>query len=110
MSKPLPSQSPSLPQTPQLSSIKQELSSITQILHLTHHRNKNQHRLTKWWKQFSILRRNTSKLLLDVENLETAEKFSTGGDKGGKYVKEARERVEQRVEFLETWVLERAFV
>ncbi|KAE8450119.1 hypothetical protein EG329_006900 [Mollisiaceae sp. DMI_Dod_QoI] len=83
MSKILPSQSP-LSQTPQLFSVKEELSSITQILHLTHHRNKNQHRLTKWWKQFSILRRNISKLLLEVENLETAEKFSTGGDKGGK--------------------------
>ena len=115
---PLPSLHPSSPAllSSQTTTTKNSLLSISQILHLTHHRNKNQHRLTKWYKHLSILRRNISKLLSEVEILETAEKFTDvggggkGKGKGEKYVKDAKMVVERRVEFLEDWVLERAFV
>ncbi|KUJ20163.1 uncharacterized protein LY89DRAFT_716595 [Mollisia scopiformis] len=107
---PKPPQPQTLSSPPSPTTIaKQELTSITQILQLTHHRNKNQHRLAKWWKPFSVLRRNISELLAEVDALETAEKFSTG-EKGGRYVRDAREVVERRVEFVEVWVLEKAFV
>ncbi|KAF7865744.1 hypothetical protein EAF04_005909 [Stromatinia cepivora] len=39
------------------------LLSLHHILHLTHHRNKNQHRLSKWYKSFNILRRQITRLL-----------------------------------------------
>lgn len=34
------------------------------ILHLLYHRNRNQHRLAKWWKWLSLLRRSVANLLL----------------------------------------------
>ncbi|CZR58959.1 uncharacterized protein PAC_08851 [Phialocephala subalpina] len=109
MAKPPPPLSPSSPPS-QTSQTKQELTSITQILHLLHHRNKNQHRLLKWYKPFSILRRNIQKLHLEVAALETAVKFSSEGGKGEKYVREAREVVETRVHFLEERVLGEAYL
>lgn len=33
------------------------------ILHLVYHRNKNQHRVSKWWREFSILKRNVTQVL-----------------------------------------------
>ncbi|CZT06090.1 uncharacterized protein RCO7_05134 [Rhynchosporium graminicola] len=95
----------------------QELTSISQLLHLTHHRNKNQHRLAKWWKAFSVLRRQVGRLVAEVETLERAVKFSSGASLGeksrkkgrgkqlekeeeSKYVTGAREAVEERVGFM----------
>ncbi|KAI9835306.1 MAG: hypothetical protein M1819_002450 [Sarea resinae] len=43
-----------------------ELEDISRILHLFHHRNKNQHRLAKWWKWFSMLWRSLQKLLVEA--------------------------------------------
>ncbi|KAJ6149958.1 hypothetical protein N7471_001157 [Penicillium samsonianum] len=36
-----------------------EILAVHSILHLIFHRNKNQHRRTKWWKWLSILKRAT---------------------------------------------------
>jgi len=44
------------------------LEADARILHLTYHRNKNQHRLTKWWNWLSMLRRCVAKLLLDIQS------------------------------------------
>jgi len=94
---------------------REELTSIHQILHLTHHRNKNQHRLSKWYKSFSQLRRHVSKLILELDSLDTALKFSSSSTtangngkrgKGGeenKYVRAAREKVENRVRYMRVW-------
>ncbi|KAK0100979.1 hypothetical protein ONS95_013032 [Cadophora gregata] len=123
---------------PSISLSSEELTSVTHLLHLFHHRNKNQHRLSKWWKAFSQLRRQVGKLLLEVEALETCVKFSSapasasassskvkkrkgegsrdevfrGGGREGesKFVRAARETVEERVEFLENWVVPKCFL
>jgi ribonuclease MRP protein subunit RMP1 len=98
---------------------KDVLISTHQLLHLTHHRNKNQHRLSKWYKSFSVLRRQISKLITELEAFETAELYSTPSTprKGtglrareSKYVKAARERVESRVGFLKEWVVGDAYL
>lgn len=39
-----------------------EVLSVHVMLHLIFHRNKNQHRRTKWWKWLSILKRATADL------------------------------------------------
>jgi len=94
---------------------KEELTSISQLLHLAHHRNKNQHRLSKWYKPFSILRRQLAKLITELHTLETAELYSTAPGKGvvgeleNKYVVAARAKVEERVRFLRVRVLGDAY-
>jgi ribonuclease MRP protein subunit RMP1 len=90
---------------------KESLISTHQLLHLTHHRNKNQHRLSKWYKWFSILRRQISKLITELETLETAEAYSSKNKREeNKYVKAARERVEVRVAFLREQVIGDAYL
>jgi ribonuclease MRP protein subunit RMP1 len=88
-------------------SAKAELTSISLTLHLFHHRNHNQHRLAKWYKSFSQLRRHISKLILELETLDTALAYSS---EESKYAKAARETVEVRVEFMRTWLEERWYV
>ncbi|KAK2811873.1 hypothetical protein FQN50_001911 [Emmonsiellopsis sp. PD_5] len=46
------------------------LKAIHTSLHLLYHRNKNQHRNTKWFKWLSMLRRATADLTRDVERFE----------------------------------------
>ncbi|KAK4153730.1 ribonuclease MRP protein subunit rmp1 [Chaetomidium leptoderma] len=43
------------------------LSPALEILERFHHRNKNQHRLSKWWAQADMLRRHVRKLLGELE-------------------------------------------
>jgi ribonuclease MRP protein subunit RMP1 len=86
---------------------KSELISISLTLHLFHHRNHNQHRLAKWYKSFSQLRRHISKLILELETLDTSILYSS---EDSKYVQAAREKVEDRVEFIRTWLEERWYV
>ncbi|KAI9049528.1 hypothetical protein LZ554_006557 [Drepanopeziza brunnea f. sp. 'monogermtubi'] len=111
--KPGPKQQPSSHPHPSATPL-QELTSISQLLHLTHHRNKNQHRLAKWYKPFSQLRRQVGRLLPELEALEVAERFSVSGNENGeaegKYVRAARERVERRVCFLEEWIVEKCYL
>ncbi len=89
-----------------------ELTSISSILHLVHHRNSNQHRLSKWYKAFSQLRRQIPKLAIEIQSLDTALKYTDGGVawKENKYVKAAREKMELRIEFLEERLMGRCYL
>ncbi|KAI9881387.1 MAG: hypothetical protein M1830_003394 [Pleopsidium flavum] len=48
-----------------------ELQEVSKLLQLMFHRNKNQHRLTKWWKRLSMLKRSVTKLLREIAAKET---------------------------------------
>lgn len=48
----------------------EKLVPVQQLLHLTVQRNKNQHRITKWWGNLQVLRRNVKRL---VETLSSKE-------------------------------------
>ncbi len=48
-----------------------ELQEVSKLLQLVFHRNKNQHRLAKWWKWLSILKRSVRKLLHEIAGKET---------------------------------------
>lgn len=48
----------------------EKLVPAQQLLHLTVHRNQNQHRITKWWGNLQLLRRNVKRL---VEMLSSKE-------------------------------------
>ncbi|KAF5871106.1 uncharacterized protein Bfra_007619 [Botrytis fragariae] len=73
------------------------LLSLTHLLHLTHHRNKNQHRLSKWYISFGILRRQVSRLLSIIP--EHVMESSRGKVKG-----KARERKEKEERELQSLV------
>ncbi|KAI9641558.1 RNase MRP subunit [Ciborinia camelliae] len=73
------------------------LVALTQLLHLTHHRNKNQHRLSKWYISFGILRRQVARLLSIVPEF-VIESQSRGKVKGK--ARERREREEKELQSL----------
>ncbi|KAF8457167.1 hypothetical protein BGX38DRAFT_1046140, partial [Terfezia claveryi] len=72
------------------------------LLHLIFHRNKNQHRLSKWWKDLSLLRSNVRKLIVELE--------SVGELQAGKPAAPARERVDSRLRIMRRGVIPRAWV
>ncbi|KAF6241572.1 hypothetical protein HO173_000283 [Letharia columbiana] len=44
-----------------------QMQVATHTFHLLHHRNKNQHRHSKWWKWFSMLKHCLSKLIHEIQ-------------------------------------------
>ncbi|CAD6448442.1 1a03f54e-24a4-4c90-8e0b-5be3022e8371 [Sclerotinia trifoliorum] len=74
------------------------LLTLHQILHLTHHRNKNQHRLSKWYKSFNILRRQITRLLALIP--EYVIESSRGKSKVKGKAKERKEREERELQDL----------
>ncbi|KAB8291800.1 hypothetical protein EYC80_006592 [Monilinia laxa] len=73
------------------------LVALTQLLHLTHHRNKNQHRLSKWYISFGTLRRQVARLLSVVPEY-VIESQSRGKVKGK--ARERKEREERELQGL----------
>ncbi|KAF7935410.1 uncharacterized protein EAE97_008317 [Botrytis byssoidea] len=78
------------------------LLSLTHLLHLTHHRNKNQHRLSKWYISFGILRRQVSRLLSIIP--EHVMESSRGKVKGK--ARERKEREERELQSLVRFIQE----
>ncbi|KAF7897986.1 uncharacterized protein EAF01_008952 [Botrytis porri] len=78
------------------------LLSLTQLLHLTHHRNKNQHRLSKWYISFGIFRRQVSRLLSIIP--EHVMESSRGKVKGK--ARERKEREERELQRLVRFIQE----
>ncbi|KHJ34811.1 putative ribonuclease mrp protein subunit rmp1 [Erysiphe necator] len=100
-----------------LSSI-QKLQNISQLLHLAHHRNKNQHRVSRWYKYFGQLRRQISKLILELDTFATAIKVAcdvttTNTSESvttNKYVLSAKKKIEQRNKFLHKILLPKCYL
>lgn len=84
-----------------------ELESIVSMLSAFSHRNKNQHRLSKWWKPFSQLRRHISSLVSELEVCHNEEQRYGARHKKGVV---AREAVERRAGFLIVSLAPRAFL
>ncbi|GKZ58358.1 hypothetical protein AnigIFM49718_004176 [Aspergillus niger] len=53
---------------------------VHSILHLIFHRNKNQHRGTKWWKWLSILKRVTLKLARSLDHQQSYGSVESSAD------------------------------
>ncbi|KFY35988.1 hypothetical protein V494_05419 [Pseudogymnoascus sp. VKM F-4513 (FW-928)] len=70
---------------------------IQHLLHLTAHRNKNQHRIAKWWASFSMLRRQLGKLIAALENPDAA-------------FRAKKIEIEKRVVFLREEVVPRCYL
>ncbi|KAI6881952.1 hypothetical protein KC363_g6089 [Hortaea werneckii] len=48
---------------------EESVERLANLLHLFHHRNKNQHRRSIWWRSFQIFRRQINAYLTDVKLL-----------------------------------------
>jgi len=73
-----------------------ELLQILSILSLAYHRNKNQHRRSRWWKELSLLRRNLRRLL-DTDSSSAGGKNAAPGHAVGRR-RGAGKRSEEEVE------------
>lgn len=60
---------------PYTNEIYLELLNEFWIIHLFYHRNKNQHRVAKWWSFLDILHRHLRKILLLMEDINEIIKF-----------------------------------
>lgn len=81
-----------------------EVQEISNLLHLIHYRNKNQHRRAKWWKGFSMFRREVRRVLeLSTPEGEELERKGKGSFQRRKQLREGNERRRKmamaRVEF-----------
>ncbi|KAK4668806.1 uncharacterized protein QC764_0106030 [Podospora pseudoanserina] len=106
---------------PLLESSLERLYPLREILQRLHHRNKNQHFSSRWWSAFDILRRNTGKLISEIEDcLDYAPSPPSSGQlakgkgkgKGEKTRKweEGVERVLKRVRFMKEGVVVKGWV
>jgi ribonuclease MRP protein subunit RMP1 len=87
------------------------------ILDLFNHRNKNQHRLSRWWKQFDMLRRGIRKLIAELEDYLGAEakaiakrKKSKKGNSAQPELDAERARMEVRTRYVLEQLVPRAFL
>jgi hypothetical protein len=71
-----------------------ELAAIQNLLALAWHRNKNQHRRSRWWAEFGVLKRGVEKLIV-------AARIGHGGGK---------DEVWLRVNFLREEMFERCWL
>lgn len=104
---------------PSLTQLQPSLSSLTTAAHILDgfaHRNKNQHRATRWWGPFDMLRRSLHKTLPDLEaavqraEIMSSSSTSAVGSKrkrtaggGGGAVRQAKQPELDRVAERATW-------
>ncbi|POS87088.1 hypothetical protein EPUL_000488 [Erysiphe pulchra] len=98
----------------------EDSDTVQEAVETTHHRNKNQHRVARWYKSFGQLRRQNAKLMLELHAFTTALKMMGGLTttisssgltitpdlvKSNKYLAAAQLKIEQRIEFLQRFLL-----
>lgn len=89
------------------------LGTALHILDSFNHRNKNQHRLSKWWQQFDMLRRGLRKLIPELEAcLEVEEKATLKKKKGKAKERDdaVRAKMEVRARHVAEQLVPRAFL
>lgn len=74
----------------------QNLNTLYSTIHLFHHRNKNQHRLSKWYFHFSQFHRQVQKLAKEIEAYDAARKLSSKS----RFTREAEKRLQSRIRLL----------
>lgn len=75
------------------------LQHLSDLLHLFHHRNKNQHRRSIWWRHFSIFRRQMNLLLKDVISLNEVPQTHLERTRKKTRDKQTQTRVRKRLDF-----------
>lgn len=75
------------------------LQHLSDMLHLFHHRNKNQHRHSLWWRHFSVFRRQLNYLVKDIAQLNSIPDTHVARTKKKIRDPQLRARVQERLSF-----------
>ena len=88
-----------------------QLTPSLQILHLIHHRNKNQHRRSPWFKHLALLRRHLARLISEStpptnrNNIKTSPSTSTTSQLQQQQQQQSKLRVRAREKLLRRWIM-----
>ncbi|KAK3333878.1 hypothetical protein B0T19DRAFT_139841 [Cercophora scortea] len=80
-----------------------------ELLERFHHRNKNQHRLSKWWAHADMLRRHLRKLAHILDAMETSSSTAGKSKTKKKWTKAEHEALAARAAFLRRRVVPNAY-
>lgn len=78
---------------------QENLEHIADLLHLFHHRNKNQHRRSIWWRHFSTFRRQLNALVEDIRGLNKIPTTHLERTKKKARDKETQNKISERLTF-----------
>ncbi|KAF2768475.1 hypothetical protein EJ03DRAFT_257773, partial [Teratosphaeria nubilosa] len=77
----------------------QTLQHLSDLLHIFHHRNKNQHRRSTWWRHFSIFRRQLTCLGNEMTSLHEVPTTHLEKTKKKFRDQQIRKQLDQRIPF-----------
>ena len=77
----------------------ENLQHLSNILHLVHHRNKNQHRRSIWWRHFSTFRRQLNSLVREVQSLHEVPTTHLQRTRKKTHDRETTSNIIHRIEF-----------
>ena len=75
------------------------LQHLADLLYLFHHRNKNQHRRSIWWRHFSTLRRQLNSLVSEIQSLHEFPTTHLQRSRKRAQDRETKETITKRVDF-----------
>lgn len=75
------------------------LQHLSDLLHLFHHRNRNQHRRSIWWRHFSVFRKQSNLLLEDIKKLNEVPRTHLERSRKKTHDKQIQTRITERLEF-----------
>ena len=77
----------------------EKLQHLSNLLHLFHHRKKNQHRRSIWWRHFSTFRRQHGNLVTEVESLHEIPNTHLQRAKKKIQDRQTEDRISKRLDF-----------
>lgn len=77
----------------------EKLQHLSNLLHLFHHRNKNQHRRSLWWRHFSTFRRQLNSLVAGVQSLLEIPTTHLQRTKKKAQDRQTQDQISKRLEF-----------
>ena len=77
----------------------ENLQHLSSILHLFHHRNKNQHRRSIWWRHYSTFRRQLNSFVREVQSLHEVPTTHLERTRKKTHDRETTSNIIHRIEF-----------
>ncbi|KAK4548446.1 hypothetical protein LTR36_009356 [Oleoguttula mirabilis] len=75
------------------------LQHLADLLHLFHHRNKNQHRRSTWWRNFQVFRKQLNSMAAEINGLKAVPTTHLARTKKKTQDQQILQRIEGRLSF-----------